>query len=69
MKKEKTYYTIAVRYTTEMGDPCEAPPHIMERIMTAMSSLHTIGYGMDVLYGQVTDKTFTKLVKEIEKDE
>jgi len=69
MKKEKTYFTIAFRYTTEQYEPCEAPPHIMERIFAATQALHAIGFGMDVLYGQVSEKTFSILEQEIEEDE
>jgi len=69
MKKDRTYYTIAMRYTTEQCEPCEAPPHIMERIFAASQALHAIGFGMDVLYGQVSDETFSILEQEIEEDE
>lgn len=69
MKKEKTYFTIAFRYTTEMGEPCNPPPHIMERLMSAMKVMHEIGFAMDVIYGQATDKTFIKMDKEMHEDE
>jgi len=69
MKKEKTYFTIAFRYTTDSNDPCNPPPHFEERLAMAMSVLHEKGYAMDVIYGKATDKTFIKLDKEMHEDE
>jgi len=63
----KTYFTVAFRYTTDNNDPCNPPPHFAERLAMAMSALHEEGFAMDVIYGQATDKTFIKMDKEMHK--
>ena len=65
-KRDITYYTIAFRYTTEDGEPCNPPPHIIEKLVLATKELHEIGFAMDVIYGQATNKTFIKMDKEMQ---
>ena len=53
-KKEDTYWTILMRYETDAGEPCDPPPHLMERMAQAMSILHEVGWQLAVIYGQAT---------------
>jgi len=55
------YYTITVRYDVS-GDACDPPPHITDRMMKAMSILHTEGFGMDVNYGFTSNTEYQKFI-------
>ena len=46
------YYTIGIRYETDSGEPCDPPPHIMERLFSVMQALHEVGWCVEVVYGR-----------------
>lgn len=59
----KKYWTIALRYETDSGEPCNPPPHITDRIVAIMPILHEMGWACDIRYGW-TDKDFMDLVDD-----
>jgi len=57
------YWTIAIRYETDSGGPCDPPPHITDRIAAIIPILHEMGWACDIRYGG-TEKDFMDLIDE-----